>query len=75
MRIGIVGATGQVGSVIRSLLIERNVPVDSIRFFASSRSAGSTIEWRGESIVVEDVATADLSGLDVVLAAAGATAR
>ena len=74
MRIGIVGATGQVGSVIRSLLIERNVPVDSIRFFASSRSAGSTIEWRGESIVVEDVATADLSGLDVVLAAAGATA-
>ena len=71
---GIVGATGQVGSVIRSLLIERNVPVDSIRFFASSRSAGSTIEWRGESIVVEDVATADLSGLDVVLAAAGATA-
>ena len=74
MRIGIVGATGQVGSVIRSLLIERNVPVDSIRFFASSRSAGSTLEWRGESIVVEDVATADLSGLDVVLAAAGATA-
>ena len=74
MRIGIVGATGQVGSVMRSLLIERNVPVDSIRFFASSRSAGSTIEWRGESIVVEDVATADLSGLDVVLAAAGATA-
>ena len=74
MRIGIVGATGQVGSVMRTLLIERNVPVDSIRFFASSRSAGSTIEWRGESIVVEDVATADLSGLDVVLAAAGATA-
>ena len=74
MRIGIVGATGQVGSVMRSLLIERNVPVETIRFFASARSAGSTIEWRGQSIVVEDVATADLSGLDVVLGAAGATA-
>ncbi|MEI6735530.1 MAG: aspartate-semialdehyde dehydrogenase [Actinomycetes bacterium] len=74
MRIGIVGATGQVGSVMRTLLIERNVPVESIRFFASARSAGSTIEWRGQSIVVEDVATADLSGLDVVLGAAGATA-
>lgn len=74
MRIGIVGATGQVGSVMRDLLIERNVPVDSIRFFASARSAGSTIEWRGQQIVVEDVATADLAGLDVVLAAAGATA-
>lgn len=74
MRIGIVGATGQVGSVMRALLIERNVPVESIRFFASARSAGSTIEWRGQSVVVEDVATADLSGLDVVLGAAGATA-
>ncbi len=74
MRIGIVGATGQVGSVMRTLLIERNVPVETIRFFASARSAGSTIEWRGQSIVVEDVATADLSGLDVVLGAAGATA-
>jgi len=59
---------------MRTLLIERNVPVESIRFFASARSAGSTIEWRGQSIVVEDVATADLSGLDVVLGAAGATA-
>jgi aspartate-semialdehyde dehydrogenase len=59
---------------MRALLIERNVPVESIRFFASARSAGSTIEWRGQSVVVEDVATADLSGLDVVLGAAGATA-
>ena len=74
MRVGVIGATGQVGSVMLQLLIDRNFPIESIRFFASSRSAGSTIVFRGEPIVVEDVATADPSGLDVVLAAAGATA-
>lgn len=74
MRIGVVGATGQVGSVMLQLLVERNFPIESIRLFASSRSAGSTIEFGGEKIVVEDVMSADPSGLDVVLAAAGATA-
>ena len=38
--IGVVGATGQVGAVMRTLLAERNFPADSIRFFASARSAG-----------------------------------
>jgi len=74
MRVGIVGATGQVGGVMRDLLLERNFPLDEIRFFASARSAGSTISFRGQDVVVEDVATADFAGLDVVLAAAGATA-
>ena len=74
MRVGVVGATGQVGSVMLHLLNERQFPIETIRFFASSRSAGSTISFRGQQIVVEDVATADPSGLDVVLAAAGATA-
>lgn len=74
MRVGVVGATGQVGSVMLQLLDERRYPVESIRFFASSRSAGTTLEFRGQQIMVEDVATADPSGLDVVLAAAGATA-
>jgi aspartate-semialdehyde dehydrogenase len=73
MRIAIVGATGQVGGVIRSILIERDFPVDDIRFFASSRSAGSTIEWRGRQIVVEDAETADFSGIDIVLSSSGAT--
>lgn len=74
MHVGVVGATGQVGSVILELLNERKFPIESIRFFASSRSAGTTISFRGNDIVVEDVATADPEGLDVVLAAAGATA-
>jgi aspartate-semialdehyde dehydrogenase len=73
MRIAIVGATGQVGGVIRSILIERDFPVDDVRFFASSRSAGSTIEWRGRSIVVEDADTADFSGIDIALSSSGAT--
>jgi aspartate-semialdehyde dehydrogenase len=73
MRIAIVGATGQVGTVMRSILLERDFPVDDIRFFASSRSAGSTIEWRGRQIVVEDAETADFSGIDIALMSSGAT--
>src|SRR6188474_104768 len=73
MRVGIVGATGQVGGVMRSVLAERDFPVDDLRFFASSRSAGTRLAWRGTEIVVEDAATADVSGLDIALFSAGAT--
>jgi len=73
MRVAIVGATGQVGAVMRAILLERNYPVDEIRFFASARSAGTTIEWKGQKVVVEDAATADFSGIDVALASSGAT--
>jgi aspartate-semialdehyde dehydrogenase len=73
MRIAIVGATGQVGTVIRSILVERNFPVDEIRFFSSARSAGSLIEWNGQMLEVEDAATADFSGIDIALASSGAT--
>ncbi|MEZ5166215.1 MAG: aspartate-semialdehyde dehydrogenase [Acidimicrobiales bacterium] len=72
MHIGIVGATGQVGGVVRTLLAERNFPVDSLRLFASARSAGTTIEWRGRDITVEDAATADFRGLDIAIFSAGA---
>jgi aspartate-semialdehyde dehydrogenase len=72
-RIGVVGATGQVGGVMRKLLEERNFPVTEIRFFASARSAGKTLSWRGEEIVIEDAATADPTGLDIALFSAGAT--
>jgi aspartate-semialdehyde dehydrogenase len=71
--IGIVGATGQVGVAMRSILEERNFPADEVRFFASSRSAGKTLPWRGGEIVIEDAATADPSGLDIALFSAGAT--
>ena len=58
---------------MRRLLVERGFPVEEIRFFASARSAGSSIEWNGTSIVVEDASTADPSGLEVALFSAGAT--
>ncbi|MBK5331231.1 MAG: aspartate-semialdehyde dehydrogenase [Ilumatobacteraceae bacterium] len=72
MKIGVVGATGQVGSVIRQLLAERNFPVSQIRYFASSRSAGTTLDWKGAPITVEDAATADVTGLDIALFSSGA---
>ncbi|MCC5035057.1 aspartate-semialdehyde dehydrogenase [Streptomyces sp. WAC 00631] len=76
MRIGIVGATGQVGGVMRNMLAERSFPVERLRLFASARSAGKTLDWQGEQITVEDATTADYSGLDVVLfSAGGATSR
>ena len=73
MRVGLVGATGQVGGVMRALLEERNFPITEIRYFASARSAGTTLKWKGADIVVEDAATADPTGLDVALFSAGAT--
>jgi aspartate-semialdehyde dehydrogenase len=74
VRLGVVGATGQVGTVMRQLLIDRDFPVESIRFFASSRSAGSTIRWRDLDVVVEDAATADPGELDIALLSIGAAA-
>ena len=71
--LGVVGATGQVGQVVRRLLLERNVPVDSVRFFASERSAGTTLSFGDREIVVEDVQTADPRGLDIAIFSAGAT--
>ncbi|MFD0785411.1 aspartate-semialdehyde dehydrogenase [Micromonospora azadirachtae] len=71
MRIGIVGATGQVGGVMRQVLAEREFPAEQLRLFASARSAGRTLPWRDEEITVEDAATADYSGLDIVLFSAG----
>jgi aspartate-semialdehyde dehydrogenase len=74
VRLGVVGATGQVGTVMRQLLIDRDFPVESIRFFASSRSAGSTIRWRDLDVVVEDAATADPGELDIALLSIGGAA-
>jgi aspartate-semialdehyde dehydrogenase len=71
VRIGVVGATGQVGAVMLRLLAERDVAVDELRLFASARSAGSTLSFRGREIVVEDASTADPAGLDLALFSAG----
>ncbi|MET8829930.1 aspartate-semialdehyde dehydrogenase [Streptomyces sp. NPDC004610] len=72
MRVGIVGATGQVGTVMRRILVERSFPVTELRLFASARSAGTVLD----GVTVEDAATADYAGLDIVLfSAGGATSR
>jgi len=73
MRIAIVGATGQVGVVLRDILAERRFPVDSMRYLASARSAGSTLPWGTTDVVVEDAETADLSGIDLALCSAPAS--
>ncbi len=71
--IGVVGATGQVGHVMRMLLDERDFPATSVRFFASARSQGRKLAFRGQEIEVEDAETADPSGLDIALFSAGKT--
>ena len=73
MHVGVVGATGMVGTVMLRLLAERKYPISSLRLFASERSAGQTIEWNGRTITIENAAEADPSGMDVVLFSAGAT--
>ncbi len=76
LNVGVVGATGQVGAVMRDLLLQRDFPVGGLRFFASARSAGTSLEWGGREVVVEDAETADPAGLDVALfSAGGATSR
>jgi aspartate-semialdehyde dehydrogenase len=74
--VGIVGATGLVGTMMRELLAERDFPVASLRLFASARSAGRSLNWQGSEIVVEDAGTADFAGLDIVFfSAGGSTSR
>lgn len=72
--LGIVGATGQVGRVMRAIAEERDFPATSVRFFASARSAGQTVMYRGEPVTVEDVATADPAGVDIAVFSAGGAA-
>ena len=73
MRVAVVGATGQVGTVIRAILRERAFPISEIRFFGSARSAGTALEWDGESVLVEDAELADFTGIDIALMSSGAT--
>ena len=70
-RLGVVGATGQVGAVVRKLLLDRAFPLEEVRFFASARSAGQTLRFGERDIVIEDAATADPTGLDLAIFSAG----
>ena len=74
LTVAVVGATGQVGGVMRRLLDERDLPIAKIRYFASPRSAGTTLPWKGEDVVVEstpDTPTEDLRGIDIAVFSAG----
>src|SRR5207237_3994233 len=72
MRVGVFGATGQVGTVMRSVLAERSFPVDQMRFFASARSAGSRLPWADGEVEVEEASSASYDGIDVALFSMGA---
>ncbi len=74
LRVGVVGATGQVGGVMRRILLERKFPVQQIRYFASARSAGTTQPWGDDDVVVEDAETADPGGIDIALFSAASCA-
>ncbi|EXJ52293.1 aspartate-semialdehyde dehydrogenase [Microbacterium sp. MRS-1] len=73
LSVAVVGATGQVGTVMREILAERAFPIRELRLFATARSAGTAVEFGGETIIIEDVATADPTGIDIALFSAGAT--
>ncbi len=73
LSVAVVGATGQVGTVMREILAERNFPIRDLRLFATARSAGTAVEFAGRTIVIEDVATADPADIDIALFSAGAT--
>ncbi|MGU3358235.1 aspartate-semialdehyde dehydrogenase [Microbacterium sp. M4A5_1d] len=73
LSVAVVGATGQVGKVMREILVERNFPIRELRLFATARSAGTSIEFAGHDVIVEEIATADPAGIDIALFSAGAT--
>lgn len=74
MRLGLVGATGQVGGVLLTCLEERDLAVSQLRLFATPASAGRVLRFRGEELVVESIEDAELSQMDVVFLCCGAEA-
>ena len=72
-RVAIVGVTGVVGTTMLAILQERDFPVGELRLYASERSAGRIVPTRWGDVVVEGLAVADPSGLDVALFSAGAS--
>ncbi len=70
-RVGVVGATGLVGTTILELLAERDFPAAEVVPFASTRSAGRELEWNGQAIACRELSSESIQGLDVVLSSAG----
>ncbi len=73
LSVAVVGATGQVGTVMLEILAERSFPIRELRLLATSRSAGTAVDFGGHTVVIEDVATANPAGIDIALFSAGAT--
>ncbi|MGC5628204.1 aspartate-semialdehyde dehydrogenase [Georgenia sp. Z1344] len=71
LKVAVVGATGQVGRVMRALLEQRGLTPEQVRFVATARSAGTRLPFAGGEVVVEDIETAELAGIDVALFSAG----
>ena len=67
----IAGATGAVGELLIQVLEERNFPVGEMRYLASSRSAGKTMQWKGEDVVVQELTEDSFDGIDIALFSAG----
>jgi aspartate-semialdehyde dehydrogenase len=72
LTLGVVGASGQVGQVVRQLLIDRKFPADQVRFFASARSAGLQVPFGDTTVTIENLEDADPSGIDIAIFSAGA---
>ena len=73
VNVAVVGATGEVGQAMLSILDQRDFPVAGLHVVASSRSTGKTIEFRDEELVVEDLDSFDFSGIDIGLFSPGAS--
>lgn len=71
--LAVVGATGAVGEIMRQVLAEHNFPLGSIKFLASERSAGKTIEFKGKSYTVEPIRPEAFAGIDIVLSSTPAS--
>ena len=69
--VAILGATGAVGTQMLECLNEQEFPVGKLKLLASARSAGKTVEFRGEQIVIEEACPEAFEGCDIVLGAAG----
>jgi len=69
--VAIAGATGAVGELMIKVLEERNFPVGEMRYLASSRSAGKTLKWKGEDLVIQELTRDSFKGIDIALFSAG----
>lgn len=70
--VAVAGATGAVGRKMLEILQERSFPMDRLKLLASARSAGTSLEFKGEQIRVEELRHDSFEGMDIALFSAGA---